>query len=156
MDTKKIERILKIVEDSPLENLEIEVKSWGGRTIRVRKGLPSTNSSAHAETVETAPAKPSEQIPVEAEERDEVALGDGRVEITSPIVGTFYRAPSPDSPPYVNVGDIITVGQVVCIVEAMKLMNEIQSEVSGVVEKILVENSRPVEFGQVLFIIKTE
>ena len=78
------------------------------------------------------------------------------IEITSPIVGTFYRAPAPDAEPYIKVGDHIETGQVVCIVEAMKLMNEIQSETRGTVAKILVEDAKPVEFGQVMFLIKLE
>ncbi len=75
------------------------------------------------------------------------------VEIKSPMVGTFYAAPAPDAPPYVKQGDRVSVGQVVCIVEAMKLMNEIESEVTGVISRIMIENAQPVEFGQVLFLI---
>jgi acetyl-CoA carboxylase biotin carboxyl carrier protein len=74
--------------------------------------------------------------------------------VTSPMVGTFYRAPAPDADPYIEVGDPVTVGQTVCIVEAMKLMNEIESEVKGRVVKILVENAQPVEYGQKLFLIE--
>ena len=84
------------------------------------------------------------------------AVGTGnQVAITSPMVGTFYRAPAPDADPYVEVGDQVTVGQTVCIVEAMKLMNEIESEVKGRVVKILVENAQPVEYGQKLFLVET-
>ena len=79
---------------------------------------------------------------------------DKLVAITSPMVGTFYRAPAPDADPYVEVGDMVEVGQTVCIVEAMKLMNEIESEVRGRVVQIPVENSHPVEFGQKLFLIE--
>jgi acetyl-CoA carboxylase biotin carboxyl carrier protein len=75
--------------------------------------------------------------------------------LTSPIVGTFYAAPSPDAEPYVRVGDRVQKGQVVCIIEAMKLMNEIESDVSGVVQKIYPENAQPVEFGEPLFSVKT-
>lgn len=75
---------------------------------------------------------------------------DRLVEVTSPMVGTFYRSPAPDEPPFVDVGDRIKTGQVVCIVEAMKLMNEVESEVSGEIVEILVENAQPVEYGQVL------
>ncbi|WP_448563091.1 acetyl-CoA carboxylase biotin carboxyl carrier protein [Trichothermofontia sp.] len=78
------------------------------------------------------------------------------VDITSPMVGTFYRAPAPDEPPYVEVGDHIRVGQTVCILEAMKLMNELESEVSGTIVEILIENADPVEFGQVLMRVKPD
>ncbi|OGF22826.1 MAG: acetyl-CoA carboxylase, biotin carboxyl carrier protein, partial [Candidatus Eisenbacteria bacterium RBG_19FT_COMBO_70_11] len=78
------------------------------------------------------------------------------VAITSPMVGTFYRAPAPDADPYVEVGDMVEVGQTVCIVEAMKLMNEIESETRGRVARILVENQQPVEFGQKLFLVEPD
>ncbi|UZQ54497.1 acetyl-CoA carboxylase biotin carboxyl carrier protein [Trichothermofontia sichuanensis B231] len=78
------------------------------------------------------------------------------VDITSPMVGTFYRAPAPDEPPYVEVGDHVRVGQTVCILEAMKLMNELESEVSGTIVEILIENADPVEFGQVLMRVKPD
>ena len=84
----------------------------------------------------------------------EAAKPDRSVAITSPMVGTFYRAPAPDADPYVEVGDMVEVGQTVCIVEAMKLMNEIEAEARGRVVQILVENSHPVEFGQKLFLIE--
>lgn len=80
----------------------------------------------------------------------------GEIHIKSPMVGTFYRSPSPNSPSFVEVGDFVKKGQVVCIIEAMKLMNEIESEVQGVVKEILVENAMPVEFGQPLMVVKTE
>jgi acetyl-CoA carboxylase biotin carboxyl carrier protein len=85
-------------------------------------------------------------------------LGDqsGEVHIKSPMVGTFYRSPSPDSPPFVEVGDYVKKGQVICIIEAMKLMNEIESEVDGVIKEILVENAMPVEFGQPLMVVEIE
>ncbi len=157
MNIDKVKEILELVEKSPLENLEIEVKGFGGRGVRVRKGQLST------EVVSTGVNSPKSiqasegQTRLSASDEDfPPPLGEGMVEITSPIVGTFYRAPSPDSPPYIEEGESIVAGQVVCIVEAMKLMNEIQSEVSGVVKKILVKNAQPVEFGQVLFIIKVD
>lgn len=88
----------------------------------------------------------------EAKEAEEECAGC--VEVRAPIVGTFYRAPAPDAPPYVKEGDRVEKGQVICIIEAMKLMNEIESEVSGIVKKILVQNGEPVEYGQPLFLIQ--
>ncbi len=92
--------------------------------------------------------------PEEAQASSETKVGTGSVTVKAPIVGTFYRAPSPDADAFVNVGDRVEVGDVLCIIEAMKLMNEIESEVSGVVRQILVENAQPVEFDQPLFIIE--
>ncbi len=82
------------------------------------------------------------------------AASDNTVTIVAPMVGTFYRAPSPDAPPYVNIGDEVEVGQPLCIIEAMKLMNEIESEVEGKIVRIMAENAQPVEYGQPLFIIE--
>ena len=94
-----------------------------------------------------AAAPPPAPRPSQAEE-------EGLVAITSPMVGTFYRSPSPESPPFVEVGDEVAAGKVVCIIEAMKLFNEIEAEVKGKVSKILVENGQPVEYGQKLILIK--
>jgi acetyl-CoA carboxylase biotin carboxyl carrier protein len=99
----------------------------------------------------TTSASPSPGVSAEAPETEDEA---GLHFVTSPIVGTFYRAPSPDADPYVKVGDSVTKGQVLCIVEAMKLMNEIESDMSGTIVKVLSDNAQPVEFGQRLFAIR--
>jgi acetyl-CoA carboxylase biotin carboxyl carrier protein len=101
-----------------------------------------------AATVDTAVAKAAETAASAAEEQDLFV-------VKSPIVGTYYEAPSPGSPPFVKVGDTVEAGQILCIIEAMKLMNEIESDVSGVVAKILVKNGQPVEYGQPLFAIRS-
>ena len=159
MNEKYIRKLIRLVEESKIESLE--VSSWG-RKIRITQGL-SARSNGHNDnppvislsqatspapvpTPAPAPAGPSA---VETAEADTGNL----VEIKSPMVGTFYTAPSPDSEPYVSLNERITAGQVVCIVEAMKLMNEIESEVGGRVVKICAENTKPVEFGQALFMI---
>lgn len=163
MNTSYIKKLIKLVEDSEIESLE--VSSWGRRVRIVQKFNPSNNGHSGQTAVlsaaapaaasppvasapavaPTAPPPPAPAAPVE---------DTGKyVEITSPMVGTFYAAPAPDASSYVSINEKISVGQVVCIVEAMKLMNEIESEVSGRVVKILVENAQPVEFGQAVFLI---
>jgi len=107
--------------------------------------VPS-HSVPHATPVPAAPS----HVPASSEAADE----EGMVPIVSPMVGTFYRSPSPESPAYVEVGDDVHAGKVVCIIEAMKLFNEIEAEVKGTIEKILVETGQPVEYGQKLFLIR--
>jgi acetyl-CoA carboxylase biotin carboxyl carrier protein len=159
MREKYIRSLIRLVEESDIESLE--VSSWG-RKVRIiqRLGSPSNGhgsgggviSYPAAPSVAQAPVAPVREVAVEPTQP--VADNTSNlVEVKSPMVGTFYRSPSPDADPYVSQNERITEGQVVCIVEAMKLMNEIESEVSGRVVKILVENGKPVEFGQVLFLI---
>lgn len=162
MNIDKIRKLLELLETSEIEELEIEIKDESGE-IKLRKGTPEGVSSIYNNiappaigTAYTPPPAPAPTVSGEVSETEEGEDTSGLIEITSPIVGTFYRAPSPDAEPYTAVGKHIEAGQVVCIVEAMKLMNEIQSEVSGTVEKILVENEQPVEFGQVLFLINPD
>jgi acetyl-CoA carboxylase biotin carboxyl carrier protein len=137
---------------------EFTLKS-GDFELIVRKGASSNVGSAQSMPlgtegmpISTLPAPMPAPSPVNSSAPPAVAslANDRLVDIISPMVGTFYRAPSPDEPSYVNVGDRIRPGQVVCIVEAMKLMNEVEAEVSGEVVEILVDNAQPVEFGQVL------
>ena len=109
-----------------------------------------------APPTETA-SPPTAEAPAPVEEEEAVQYSDAtHYIIRSPIVGTFYRAPAPDAPPYVDVGDTIKAGQVVCIVEAMKLMNEIQAEKGGKIVKILVENAMPVEYNQMMIVLEPE
>jgi len=146
MDIQKIDQILNLIEKTSF--IEVEVEQDGLR-IRARKGVSSSSSSPLK--VETKPA-----VEVEAASKsvpDE--KNDKRVMSRSPLVGTFYRAPSPNAPPFVEVGDLVKKGQVLCIVEAMKLMNEVESEVEGKVVSIYVENAQPVEYGEPLFLIET-
>jgi acetyl-CoA carboxylase biotin carboxyl carrier protein len=138
---------------------EFTLKS-GDFELIVRKGTAASAGTAQPAMPGTEgmplPATPPTAMPVPSNANTAAppavaSLSNDRlVDITSPMVGTFYRAPSPDEPSYVNVGDRIRSGQVVCIVEAMKLMNEVEAEVSGEVVEILVENAQPVEYGQVL------
>lgn len=159
MNEKYIKKLIRLVEESEIESLE--VSGWG-RKIKITQKLPG-RTNGHSEntpviqSVATSPsavtATSAPSAAVTSQPSAPVQDTSHLVEIKSPMVGTFYAAPSPDSPAYVSQNERITVGQVVCIVEAMKLMNEIEAEVSGRVAKILAENGKPVEFGQVLFLI---
>jgi len=157
MNEKTIRKLIKLVEDSKIDQLE--VSSWG-RKVRITRRLTSDNGhSSQPLTVQTAAAPPPAQpapSPAPTVSTVDSATVDAEknyVEIKSPMVGTYYAAPAPDAQPYVALNQKIEVGQVVCIVEAMKLMNEIEAEVAGQVVKVMVENAQPVEFGQVLFLI---
>lgn len=142
MRFKDIQRLVKILETSSLS--EIEVTDFLGRRIKITK---STNNGAPVR-IETPPQQTVEKTEKPKEKTDNL------VAIKSPIVGTFYRSPAPDAPPYVDIGDIVKPGQVVCVVEAMKLMNEIESDIAGKVVKILAKNEDPVEYNQELFMIE--
>jgi acetyl-CoA carboxylase biotin carboxyl carrier protein len=161
MNEREIRRLIEILEETGIE--EIEVRRWWGRTIRVARKASSGGSvlaagpvSVPVPAAETAPP-PVAEAAAPAEEEEAAHYSDAtHYIIRSPIVGTFYRAPAPDAPPYVEVGETIKAGQVVCIVEAMKLMNEIQAEKGGTIVKILVENAMPVEYNQMMIVLEPE
>ena len=153
MDFEFIERVVRLVEEAEIGELEIE--SNEGLHVIVKKQsqviaasptmIPQMMPGAHP----AAPAPASDpQAPQAAEVDESVDI------IKSPMVGTFYRAPAPDAPPFVEVGDVVQTNTVVCILEAMKVMNEIKAGLAGTVQEIMVENGQPVEFGQPLFKIK--
>jgi len=151
IDLDWIRRLIDMVDGSGIDSLEI---SRFGTRVRIAKSPPVTVSAAAPSAMPAAPtaAAPAEPAATAAPEPADVEEPDsGLAEIHSPMVGTFYRAPAPDAPPYVEPGDRVEKGQTVCILEAMKLMNELEAEVSGTVREICVENADPVEFGQVLF-----
>jgi acetyl-CoA carboxylase biotin carboxyl carrier protein len=143
-----IRRLVRLVEESDIN--ELEYSGWG-RKIRISKGA----ASAPAINAAAAPAmiKVEKAEPVAAENKIEAAPVSGTV-IKSPIVGTFYRSPAPGEPPFVKAGDEVKIGQTLCIIEAMKIMNAIEADVSGVVKEIFVENGQPVEFNSPLFRIE--
>ena len=145
MDLDKIRELVKLVEESQIQELEIGNR---GETIRISKGGAAVVSPA---TVAPAPSMPA--APVEAVAPAPAAAPTTLRELPSPMVGTFYRAPSPDAEVFVKTGDQVRAGDVICIVEAMKVMNEIEAEFAGSVREILVEDGQPVEFGQALFLI---
>ena len=146
--TKQIQDLIDLLKRNHLTELEIE---RAGVRIRVRHEVAVKAVSATVSDIGQASAPAVNQHSVPAS--DVVEDAAGHITITSPIVGTFYRSPSPDADPYVEEGDYVKKGQVLCIVEAMKLMNEIESEVDGRITKILVESTKPVEYGQALFLI---
>ena len=152
MRDARIEYLIHLVEKTDIAELEV-CEGWGRRVRIVRKLGAMMHASAAGAVAPPAPA-----APVAAPAAAEPPLHDvdddaGLVRVASPMVGTFYRSPSPDAGPFVEVGSTVTPGQTLCIIEAMKLMNEITAESSGSIRRILVENGQPVEFGQALFLI---
>lgn len=158
LGTELLRELMSLLEASGLSEMEIETKDF-----RIYLSKPKAQASAQViaspvavpATTPTAPAaarvEPAEKPGVEPAEEE---VPPGLHPVRSPIVGTFYRAPTPGAEPFTDVGKKVHKGQVLCIVEAMKVMNEIESDVDGEVVKILVENAKPVEYGQVLFLIK--
>lgn len=159
MEIKEIQKLLDFIANSGLDEVSIETNE--GLKIKVKRNAASAAAPVVAApapvAVQTAPAvQPAATpaaLPREAAEPAVASASDNAkvVTIKSPMIGTFYRASSPESPAFVNVGDEVKPGQVVCVIEAMKLFNEIESEVSGKIVKVLVENATPVEFDQPLF-----
>ena len=148
MDLRKLKKLIDLVQESGISELEV---TEGEEKVRIAKQLTAAPVAhqvyaaapvAHAAPVAAAPAAAAA----------EPALPAGHI-VKSPMVGTFYRASSPDAKPFAEVGDSVKEGQTLCIVEAMKLLNEIEADASGVIKAILVENGQPVEFGEPLFVI---
>ena len=153
MDLSYIKKIIKLVEHSSIDELELEEEGTKIKVARNRNPgvyvqttqaapLPalSSHASSHMESIKSTPSN---------------ALPNSQYhEVRSPIVGTFYRAPAPDAEPYIEIGQSVKIGSVLCIVEAMKLMNEIESDCDGTVVKIIAENGKPVEYNQILFLIE--
>jgi acetyl-CoA carboxylase biotin carboxyl carrier protein len=150
MDLNLIKRLVKIVDTSGITDLEIEENG-----IRVKIAKKIRQAQVVAEPQVSAQTARAEMKVEEKPEQVEETIPANLHEIRSPIVGTFYRAPSPDTDNFAEIGDQVSPGTVLCIVEAMKLMNEIEADVSGKIIKILVENGKPVEYNQPLFLIET-
>ncbi len=156
MDIQKVRELVKLVEHSGIEQLEIVDKDT---TIRIQKspaaavGVPqmAPPQPVPAAVIAAAPAPAADAAPAAAPAADPARAR--WKELRSPIVGTFYRAPSPTNPNFVNVGDRVSKGQPLCIIEAMKVMNEIEAEIDGTIREILVENGSPVEAEAVLFLV---
>jgi acetyl-CoA carboxylase biotin carboxyl carrier protein len=154
MNLKDIKELIEMLKDTDISELELE---RSGVKVRLRKGgdvtfHPAMPRMEYPPANITAPAMAEISAPA-AEKAAEPAKAN-QIKVTSPIVGTFYRANAPDKPSYVEIGDVVKKGQVLCIIEAMKLMNEIESEAAGKIVQILLENGEPVEYGQPLFVIE--
>ena len=153
LDHEQLHRLLEALGDSDIQEFRLEGDDF---RLEVRRNLPGQTVVSPAATAPVmaaaaapvAPAEPTSPPPAAASTRSDL------LDITAPMVGTFYRAPAPGEPSFIEVGNRVDVGQTVCILEAMKLMNELEAEVSGEVVEILVDNGTPVEFGQVLMRVK--
>jgi acetyl-CoA carboxylase biotin carboxyl carrier protein len=163
MKTNEIRDLIDFIAQSGLNEVNIETKEL---KLHVKREPDQKVMKATA-PVMTAPivtAPPLQQLPVastsvsvpDAPKTEKPSTSTKTVEIKSPMIGTFYRSSSPDSPPFVSVGDKITKGQTVCIIEAMKLFNEIESDVSGTIVKVMMENASPVEYDQLLFVVEPD
>ena len=159
MEIREIQKLLDFIANSGLDEVSIETND--GLKVKVKRnssvqGIPVAQVAP--QVVAAAPAALPTAAPKKEEAVAESAAADTSnskiVAIKSPMIGTFYRASSPDSPSFVNVGDDVKPGKVVCVIEAMKLFNEIESEFSGKIVKVLVENASPVEFDQPLFLVE--
>ena len=146
----ELRQLIKLVQGTGIGELEV---TSGTRSVRI-SATPSATSYAVSAPVAARPAAESAPAAAAAPAAPVPAVNDKLKAITSPMVGTFYRAPAPDADPFLETGDTVEVGQTVCIIEAMKLMNAIESELKGKVVQILVENAQPVEFGQKLFLVE--
>ncbi len=152
MDLNLIKKLIKILETSEVTDLEVEengVRVKLAKKVRVTQAVTVPQAAFSPQLAQSATVAVTK-----TDDKKVIEENAGLHEIKSPIVGTFYRAPAPDADSYVQIGDTISTGSVLCIVEAMKLMNEIESDVSGKIVKILVENGKPVEYNQPLFLIQ--
>ena len=161
MDLRKLKTLIDLVSDSEIGELEV---TEGESKVRIVKAAPAQEMPMMIQAPQAAqqyvqiPPAPAAQLPAAEASAAPVEAAEAPLEeqghvVKSPMVGTFYAAPAPGKPAYVAVGASVQVGDTLCIVEAMKLMNEIEAEAQGVIKKILVENAQPVEYGQPLFVI---
>ena len=148
MDHKEIKRLVELVEDANITHLSIEQND-------VKIEIKKEGAAPVVPIQIPVPAAPV-SVPVASDSPAPAPANDGLIEITSQMVGTFYAGSSPDAAPFVKVGDTIQPGDIICIIEAMKLFNEIESDVSGVIEKMCVKNGDAIEFGQCLFLLKEQ
>lgn len=157
MDLRKLKKLIDLVQESGIAELEI---TEGEERVRIARGGVVNVTPPLATTAAAAPALPAPAMPAPAPAANppaaataEPAAGQQGHVVKSPMVGTFYRSPAPDAKPFIEVGGAVKEGETICVIEAMKLMNEIEADASGTIKAILVENGQPVEYGQALFII---
>ncbi len=150
IDYKEINKIIRLMEEKNLSHFEVEVE---GLKIKIGRDLVSASASEPAPALEVAEDKEAKSNITSVEPTTQEGKND-LYYIKSPMVGTFYSAPNPSSPPFVEIGDSVKKNQTLCIIEAMKLMNEIESEIDGTLTQIFIENGNPVEYGQRLFAIQ--
>jgi acetyl-CoA carboxylase biotin carboxyl carrier protein len=160
VDLAELKELLQILEEKEITEFELEE---AGKKLRIRKGVVVQNHASPTPASAPAPVGVPSAAAPPAPAREagpapaaaiEAAEANGATIVKSPIVGTFYRSPDPNSPPFVSVGDTVKVGKVLCIIEAMKLMNEIEAEVAGEILKVYPENGQPVQYGEPLFSIR--
>ena len=167
MDVKDLKRLLEAVKEADIGELVLETGDYkltvkrGAEVVQVAQPAPQPVQTAQSAPAPQSapPSEPAQSAPAQADPAPTPAQPEAEApsnlsEVTAPIVGTFYASPSPDAPDYVKVGDKVEAGAVLCIIEAMKLMNEIEADTAGTVREVLVENTEPVEYGQVLFRIE--
>jgi acetyl-CoA carboxylase biotin carboxyl carrier protein len=155
MDIRKVKKLIELIEESGVAEIEIRE---GEETVRISRhlphhmGAPVTHYAAAPQHHPAPPPVPQQAAPI----ADTAPASDTPAghTLTSPMVGTLYRAPSPEQPPFVKIGDKVTVGDTLCIIEAMKMMNQIEADKTGTIAAVLVENGQSIEFGQPLFIIQ--
>lgn len=158
MDIRKVKKLIELLEESGVSEIEISEGEESVRISRYPQPGTVTYGAAPQAPPQTAPAAvpaaaPPPRAPAEAAEARLPAHGH---QVTAPMVGTFYTGPAPGAKPFVDIGSIVKQGDTLCVIEAMKMMNQIESEVAGKVVSVLVENGNPVEFGQALFVIEEE
>ncbi len=145
MDIRKIKKLIEMVQDYDLKAIDA---NQGDESVRISR---DNKSQTYVEPVIQKQVVHEPNVASEKVVHQEEIEGN---QITSPIVGTFYRKPSPDKDPFIKVGDVVQEGDVLCIIEAMKMMNEVKADSSGTIKQVLIENAEPVEFGQPLFVIE--
>lgn len=158
MKAKEIRDLIDFISQSGLEEVNIETEEFKIKVKRSNEVINQVHSAPVAANPMPTVAAPAQAAPQQAtapvaEAKPEAESSDNYITVKSPMIGTFYRSANPESGPFVNVGDSVKAGQAVCIIEAMKLFNEIESDVNGTIVKVLVENAQPVEYDQPLFLV---